>query len=58
MNHDPIVEEIHKIREAYVEKFDGDLHKICEDIRQQQQRENRKIVTQLPRKPVVQPEVT
>ena len=57
MNNDPIVEEVHKIREAYAEKFDNDLHKICEDARLRQQRENRKVVKRLAKKPVVQPEV-
>ncbi|MEZ5534558.1 MAG: hypothetical protein R3F02_02935 [Thiolinea sp.] len=57
MNSDPIVEEIHKIREAHAEKFDNDLHKICEDARLRQQRENRTVVKRPARKPVVQPEV-
>jgi hypothetical protein len=57
MSHNPIVEEIHKAREAYAEKLDNGIHKICEDIRLQQQRGNGKTVKLPPRKSVVRPEV-
>ena len=57
MGNDPIVEEVHEIREAYAEKFDNDLHKIYEDARLRQQRKNRKVVKRPAKKPVVQPEI-
>lgn len=36
MWQDPIVEEIHNIREEYAKKFNYDIHAICEDIRKMQ----------------------
>jgi hypothetical protein len=33
MKKDPIVEEIHKVREAHARKFNYDLHAMFEDIR-------------------------
>lgn len=31
---DPIVEELHRIREAHAARFDNDLRKIAEDLRE------------------------
>jgi hypothetical protein len=42
---DPIVEEIHKIREEYAAKFDYDVDAMFEDLRQKQSQSNRKIVS-------------
>lgn len=42
---DPIVEEIHKIREEYAEKFDFDVDAMFEDLREKQSNSDRKIVT-------------
>lgn len=42
---DPIVEEIHKIREEYAEKFDFNFDKMFEDLCRKQSNSNRKIVT-------------
>ena len=41
MKKDPIVEEIHKVREAHASKFNYDLHAMFEDIRKREaNREN------------------
>jgi hypothetical protein len=41
MKQDPIVEEIHKLREAHARKFNYDLHAMLEDIRKREaNREN------------------
>lgn len=52
MKPDLIVEEIHRIREKYAERFNGDRHAICEDLREKQAASGRKVVTLPPRKPV------
>ena len=36
MAHDPIVEEIRRIREAYAAKFNCDLEAIFKDLRERQ----------------------
>jgi hypothetical protein len=59
MLQDPIVEEIHRIREEYAKRLDDDLHKICEDMSQRQMQAGRKAVTavtRMPRKPRIQPQ--
>ena len=42
---DPIVEEIHKIREEYAAKFDYDVDAMFEDLRRKQSKSNCKIVS-------------
>lgn len=42
---DPIVEEIHKIREEYAAKFDYDVDAMFEDLREKQSKSNHKIVS-------------
>lgn len=49
MLQDPIVEEIHRIREEYAKRLDYNLHKICEEMRQHQAQAD-------PRKPRIQPQ--
>ncbi len=44
MNKDPIIEEIHKVRKEYAERFDNDLHRICEDARRKQGSQGRLVV--------------
>jgi hypothetical protein len=51
--HDPIVEEIHCIRREHVKKFSGDLHAICEDLRNKQALSGHKIVSRPARPPVI-----
>lgn len=41
MIDDPIVDEIRQIRRAYAERFNLDLHAICEDLRRQERESNR-----------------
>jgi len=52
MWHDPVVEDIKRVRDAYAKKFEYDLHAICEDIRERQMRSGRIIVSRSLRKPV------
>jgi hypothetical protein len=51
MWRDPIVEEIHRLRDERAKKFNDDLHAICEDIRQKQTSSGRTMITRPPRKP-------
>lgn len=44
MSEDPIVEEVHKIRLAHAEKFDFDLKEIFNDLKQHEEKSQRKIV--------------
>lgn len=41
MIDDPIVNEIRRIRRAYAQAFDNNLHAICEDLRRQERESNR-----------------
>lgn len=45
MIDDPIVNEIRHIRRAYAERFNNDLHAICEDLRRQEQESDREFQT-------------
>ena len=45
MIDDPIVSEIRQIRRAYAERFNNDLHAICEDLRRQEQESDREFRT-------------
>ncbi|WP_295396219.1 hypothetical protein [uncultured Thiodictyon sp.] len=51
MWRDPIVDEIHKVREEYARKFDFDVGAICKDIQVKQASSGRKLVSFPPRKP-------
>ena len=51
---DPIVEEIRGYREEYAARFNYDLHAICEDLRSQQGKDGRKVVS-LPPKRIAKP---
>lgn len=53
MWRDPIVEEIHRIREQQAKALGDDLHAICQDIRKKETASGRKLITRLPRKPAV-----
>ena len=50
MRDDPIVNEIRKIRKTHTDKFDGDLHAICEDLRRQELQSEREFVSLPPRR--------
>jgi hypothetical protein len=45
MWRDPIVEEIHKVRDEYAKQFNYDLAAICRDLQERQRKGNRKIVS-------------
>ena len=54
MWRDPIVDEIHRIREEHAAKFDYDLDRIVEDIKKHEDEERAKgrvFVTLEPRRP-------
>jgi hypothetical protein len=53
MWRDPIVEEIHRVRDEQAKKFGYDLHAICEDVRKKQAASDRNVVTRPPRKPAI-----
>lgn len=53
MWRDPIVEEIHRVRDEQAKKFDYDLHAICEYILERRSTSDRKLVTRSPRAPAV-----
>jgi hypothetical protein len=53
MWRDPIVEEVHRVRDEQAKKFGYDLHALCEDIRKKEATSARKPVTREPRKPAV-----
>jgi hypothetical protein len=57
MWQDPIVEEIHKIREALAAKFQYDVQELGKFFQAQQAAEHREVVTRTPRRApeVVQP---
>ena len=48
MKNDPIVNEIRRIRRAYAQQFDNDLHAICEDLRRQEHTSTHNIRTPQP----------
>ncbi len=52
MWRDPIVEEIHKIREEYAKQFGFDINTICKDIQDKQARSGHKLVSFPARKPI------
>ncbi len=53
MKDDSIVDQIHRVREEIAERFDNDLHSICEDARRRQEQSGRKSV-KLPARPADQ----
>jgi hypothetical protein len=48
---DPIVEEVRKVRQAHAAKFNYDLDAICRDLKEQEKKSGRKVVSLRPRKP-------
>jgi hypothetical protein len=51
MQPDPIVEEVRAAREAYARRFGFDLRAICRDLRDQERRSDRELVSLPPRRP-------
>jgi hypothetical protein len=52
MKSDPIVEEVHRIREAIAKRNGNDLHSMCEEARKAQKASGRKAVRPTPRRPL------
>jgi hypothetical protein len=48
---DPIVEEVRKIRERHAAKFKYDLDAICRDLKEQERKSGRKVVSLPAKKP-------
>lgn len=44
MWNDPIIDEIHKIRERHAAKFNYDLKRMAEDVKRREQQSGRKII--------------
>jgi len=55
MWNDPIVEEVRAVRSAHAKKFNYDLKSIAADLKKQQKRGNRKVVSLPPKKVSVLP---
>jgi hypothetical protein len=51
MSRDPIIDEIHKVREEYARQFDFDVRAICRDIQAKQLKSGRDLVSFPARKP-------
>lgn len=53
---DPIVEEVRRVRQAHAAKFNHDLDAIWRDLREQQEKSGRKVVSFPPKRPIRRPE--
>jgi hypothetical protein len=49
---DPIVEEVRKIREEHAARFGYDLKKIFEDLKEQERKSGREVVSLPPKRPL------
>jgi len=49
---DPIVEEVREARRKHAERFNLDLHAICEDLKKKEKNSGHRIIS-LPAKPLV-----
>ena len=47
---DPVVEEIREIRDAYARRFNYDIEAICRDLREQEAKGDREVVTLPPKR--------
>ena len=50
MKADPIVEEVHAVRDAIARKYNNDLSAICDDARKRQSQSSHRVVKLPPRK--------
>jgi hypothetical protein len=50
MKLDPVIAEIRAVREAYAEKFAGDIKAMVADIRTRQQQGGRKVISRPPKR--------
>jgi hypothetical protein len=51
MWNDEIVEEVRKVRDEYAAQFDYDLEAIFRDLKQQEEKSDREVITRPPKKP-------
>jgi hypothetical protein len=51
MWNDPIVEEVRKVREEHAARFDFDLERIFQDLKEQEKKGGRKVVSLPPKRP-------
>jgi hypothetical protein len=49
MARDPIIEDLHKVRESIAERFGNDLHAICADAQRKQGSDGHRVVRLSPR---------
>lgn len=49
MFEDPIVEEVRAVRQKHAARFNFDLKKIARDLKEKQEKSNRKIVSYSPK---------
>jgi hypothetical protein len=52
MWNDPIVEEVRKVREEHAARFDYDLVRIFQDLKEQERQSGRKVVSLSPKRPL------
>ena len=52
MWNDPIVEEVRKVREEHAARFDHDLERIFRDLKEQETKSGRKVVSFPPKRPL------
>ena len=52
MQSDPIIDELRASRDRLAERFDHDLRRIFEDLRDCQRRSGRQVVTRPPKRPL------
>ena len=45
MKSDPVIEELHRIRDEHSKQFNYDVHAICEDIRRREKESGRTYVS-------------
>jgi hypothetical protein len=50
MKPDPVISEIRRVREAYAERFAGDIRAMLADIRGRQQESGRVVVNREPKR--------
>ena len=58
MQHDPIVEEVRRLREAYASQFNSDLDAMVRDLKKLEATSGRQIVRLPPRNPSTQDSAT
>jgi hypothetical protein len=52
MWNDPIVDEVRKIREEHAARFNYDLERIFQDLKEQERQSGREVVSLAPKRPL------